>query len=244
MRPGFGDPLDEWRAKEAWKVFLQGLNFPKQAPCRTELWIFLRRIAGGLTAGQQGRIYQEVGSALRPAGSKKKKGDRQAPRKLNPQEEIEVWMTLANFERLPVEIKTDLGRVLLDRVLRKVRPQELWALSRLGSRVPLYGPVNRVVSSKEASAWLKKLLASNLPRREAGAHALVQLARLTGDRGRDVSDKLRKQVSEWMADLPQKEHLEKLLHNPESAWQREEQEWVFGESLPQGLTLLPSGNEE
>jgi len=238
MRPGFGDPVDEWRIKEAWKVFLQELHFPKQVPCRTEFWIFLRRIAGGLSAGQQGRIYQGVASAvLQPEGARKKKGDRQMPRRLNPQEELEVWMTLANLERLPAENKTALGRVLLERVRRKVRPQELWALSRLGARVPLYGPADRTVPSKEVAGWLKILLEADLPKREAGAHALVQLARLTGDRARDVPEKLQRQVSAWLEEVPQGERFLELLTTAESPWQREEQEWAFGESLPAGLNL-------
>ncbi len=237
MRPGFGDPVDEWRVKEAWKVFLQELTFPRQVPCRTELWIFLRRIAGGLSAGQQGRVYEGVAASLQPAGPKKKKSERQIPRRLNPQEELEVWMTLANFERLPVETKTALGRVLLERVRKKVRPQELWALSRLGARIPLYGPVDRVIPSKEAASWLKNLLSTGLPKREAGAHALVQLARLTGDRSRDIPEKIQRQVSAWLEEVPQGERFQDLLTRPESSRQREEQEWAFGESLPAGLTL-------
>jgi hypothetical protein len=244
LRPGFGDPVDEWRVKEAWKVFLQELNFPKQAPCRTEFWIFLRRIAGGLSTGQQWRIYQGVASALPSTGSGKKKPEKKASRRLNPQEEIEVWMALANFERLPPETRTELGRTLLLRLQKKVRPQELWALSRFGARVPLYGPVDRVIPSKEAAAWLKTLLAVKLPRREAGAHALLQLARLTGDRGRDIPDKMRRQVSAWLEELPKNEPFQDLLTHPDSSRKREEQEWAFGESLPTGLTLFAPENEE
>jgi molecular chaperone DnaK (HSP70) len=237
LRPGFGDPLDEWRLKEVWKVYLQGLEYPRQVTCRSELWIFLRRVAGGLSAGHQWRVYQDLSGYFQAAGARKKKGDSPLPKRLNAQEEIEVWMALANFERLPVETKVDLGRLLLEKIRKKTRPQDLWTLSRLGARIPLYGPLDRVVPSREAAAWAEGLLSMGLPAREAMAHALVQLARTTGDRERDVPDDLRRRAAEWLAGLPQPERFLELLTNPESSLQGEEQDWVFGEALPSGLVL-------
>jgi molecular chaperone DnaK (HSP70) len=237
LRPGFGDPVDEWRMKEVWKIYLQGLLFPRQVSCRSELWIFLRRVAGGLSAGHQWRVYQQLAGYFQSPGAKKKKWDSQLPKRLNAQEELEVWMALANFERLPVETKVELGRLLIEKIRKKTRPQELWTLGRLGARVPLYGPLDRVVSNAEASAWVAKLLSLGLPAREAMAHALVQLARHTGDRERDVPEKDRQQVAEWLGQLPQSDRLRELLTNAESTWEEQEQAWVFGEALPSGLTL-------
>jgi hypothetical protein len=238
LRPGFGDPVDEWRMKEVWKIYLQGLLHPRQVSCRSELWIFLRRVAGGLSAGHQWRIYQQLAGYFQSPGARKKKWDSQLPKRLNSQEELEVWMALANFERLPVETKVDLGRLLLKKIRKKMRPQELWTLGRLGARVPLYGPLDRVVPKGEASAWVAKLLSLDLPAREAMAHALVQLARQTGDRERDLPEKDRKQVAEWLGQLPQPDRLRELLSNPESTWEAQEQAWVFGDTLPTGLTLV------
>ena len=238
LRPGFGDPVDEWRMKEVWKVYLQGLHFPRQVACRSELWIFLRRVAGGLTAGHQLRVYQQLAGYFKPAGAKKK-WDSRLPRRLNAQEEIEVWMALAGFERLPVETKVELGRLLLEKIRKKIRPQALWALSRLGARVPLYGPLDRVVPSGEAASWVTTLLSWELPAREAMAHALVQLARYTGDRERDLPEKDRGRVEEWLGRLPEPDRLRELLTNPESTWEEQEQAWIFGEALPSGLVLSP-----
>jgi molecular chaperone DnaK (HSP70) len=236
LRPGFGDPVDEWRMKEVWKVYLQGLHFPRQVSCRSELWIFLRRVAGGLPTGHQWRVYQQLSGYFQPSGAKKK-SDGQLPKRLNAQEEVEVWMALANFERLPVETKIELGRLLLERIRKKTRPQELWTLSRLGARVPLYGPLDRVVPSGEAVSWITRLLSLGLPVREAMARALVQVARYTGDRERDVPEDQRRQVAEWLEGLPQPERFQELLNHPESTLQEQEQAWVFGEALPSGLVL-------
>ncbi len=240
MRPGFGDPVDEWRMKEIWKIYLQGLCFPKHVPCRSELWIFLRRVAGGLSAGHQWRIYQQLAGYFQSPGAKKKKaGDSRLPKRLNAQEEIEVWMAMANFERLPVETKVELGRRLLEKIRKKTRPQDLWTLGRLGARVPLYGSLDRVIPKGEASSWTTGLLALELPAREAMAHALVQLARYTGDRERDVPEQDRQQVGEWLAGLAQPDRLREVLTHPESGWEEQEQAWVFGEALPSGLSLIP-----
>ena len=237
MRPGFGDPVDEWRMKELWKIYLQGLHFPRQALCRSELWIFLRRIAGGLAAGQQWHVYQQVSSHLQPSGARRKKADSQLPKRLAAQEELEVWLALASFERLPVETKTELGRLLLNKIQKKARPQELWALSRLGARIPFYGPLDLVIKPTEAASWVKSLITSKLRPDEAIAHTLVQLARSTGDRARDLPEGDRQQVAIWLGQLPQNDRFQELLSNPESAWQEQEQDWIFGESLPTGLVL-------
>jgi hypothetical protein len=194
-------------------------------------------VAGGLSVGHQWRVYQQLAGYFQSPGAKRRKADSQLPKRLNAQEELEVWMTLANFERLPVETKVQLGRLLLKRIRKKARPQDLWSLSRFGSRVPLYGPLDRVIPQDEAASWMKKLLSYHLPAREAMAQALVQLGRHTGDRERDVPDRERRQVAEWLEQLPQHERFQDLLTNPEATWAEREQAWIFGETLPSGLLL-------
>ena len=48
LRPGFGHALDEWRIQQLWKLYSQGLRFPRAAQCRVEWWGLWKRIAGGL----------------------------------------------------------------------------------------------------------------------------------------------------------------------------------------------------
>jgi molecular chaperone DnaK (HSP70) len=239
LRPGFGDPVDEWRMNEAWKVYLKGLNWPNKVSCRLELWIFLRRIAGGLTAGRQLQIYQEVGTSLKAPGTKKSSGRIALPSRLNRQEETEIWMALANCERIPVNDKVVLGRILLQKMRKGARPQEYWALSRFGARIPLYGPLNRVVPGEEASRWIQGLFSLDPPAKEAVGLALVQLARVTGDRGRDVPEGDRQQVAAFIEKLDRSARLQELLMNPEGAATQEDREWMFGEALPAGLVLSP-----
>ena len=58
----------------------------------------------------------------------------------------------------------------------------LWALSRLGARVPLYGPLNAVVPASKVKEWVAPLLAWDWPEPDKAAFPLAQLGRRTGDR--------------------------------------------------------------
>jgi hypothetical protein len=190
-----------------------------------------------LSAGKQERIYHEVRAHLKsPQPQGRRRGKR--TRRLDPREERELWMALASFERLGADIKVKLGRQLLQQLGKATpHPQELWALSRLGGRKTIYGSLDEVIPSAEAAAWVETLLSRDLDRQEGVAHALVNLARYTGDRARDVPDMLRNRVLAWLADLPEGEHFQDRLMNPDSAYNEEEQDWMFGEALPVGLIL-------
>lgn len=238
LRPGFGDPVDEWRLKEVWKLYPQGIQFQRQAQNRSEWWIFWRRVAGGLTAGQQWHIYQQLSPTLQPAQTRKKKGSKKAVKGFTVQEEIEVWMMLANFERLPADTKIELGNMLLGKIIRgKPKPQELWALGRFGARIPFYGPLDQIIPSNKAVEWIDLLLSMNLPATEPMARAFLQLARQTGDRERDVPAEKRDYLVGWLAQLPHSDRFTEALTQPETVLQSQEQDWVFGESLPSGLIL-------
>jgi hypothetical protein len=240
LRPGFGDPLDDWRTKEIWKVFLEGLSFDDKHQCRTEWRILWRRVAGGLKAGQQLVVYEQLSPSLplSESKSKKKKYHKTPKGKIFGHEGPEIWMALASLERLPVDIKETLGRQLLERLSgSKLNPKELWALSRLGARIPFHGPLDKVVPARDVSTWLGKLLSNNPEATNALAHALVQLTRSTGDRGRDLTDTDKDSVIRWLDNVPNGDQYKELINNPESASGKKEQDWIFGEALPPGLVI-------
>ncbi len=241
LRPGFGDPADEWRMQQVWKLYLQGLAFPKEPQCRNEWWILWRRVAGGLPPGKQVNIFNQVRPYLRSGKTANQKPSPMFPKHLRPGEDIELWMTLASFEWLSADAKVEIGRQLLGKY-RKQRPspRELWALGRLGSREPVYGSLDRVVPSSEVTAWLDALLALGLEPSDHVAYCLVLLARYTGDRARDVSEEARERVAVWLAQLTDAERFQELLTNSESSLYQQEQDWILGESLPAGLVLFSS----
>jgi molecular chaperone DnaK (HSP70) len=242
LRPGYGDPLDAWRMKQVWKLFPQELRFPRQVQGRSEWWVFWRRVAGGLNAGQQNFVYQQLAPYFIGADAKKKAAKRPVKR-ANLQEMLEIWMALANFERLPTGTKSELGRLLLQNLAKGgYKPQELWALSRLGARVPFYGPVDRVVSSKDAASWVKTLMSAVPQPTVEMAQALVQLARPSGDRARDLSREDLEHILRWLQPLPQADRWVELLTHADAALEQQEQDWVFGESLPVGLRVVSEEN--
>ena len=73
LRPGYGDPGDELRMKTIWGLYLEGIQF-NRPQVRAEWWIFWRRVAGGLKAGHQLQIYEQVRAALQESDSGKNLG--------------------------------------------------------------------------------------------------------------------------------------------------------------------------
>jgi len=257
QRPGFGDAADELRMKTIWGIYLKGLSFPQKVQGRSEWWVFWRRVAAGFNAGKQLQIYEQILPSLQSNRSDKQAGGKNSSGKsgrkksskggrihLGAAEELEVWMMLANFERLPTPVKTELGRLLLAKV-REGQPQakELWALSRFGARETAYGPLDRVIPAGEAEGWLEVLLQMDLAASSGAAHTLVHIAQYTGDRTRDVSSAMRSRVATWLTPLANAAHFHDLLDNAESNRSNEEEAWIFGEALPLGLALH-SGEEK
>src|SRR5881392_3874793 len=105
-----------------------------------------------------------------------------------------MWRAVASLERLPIPHKVKLGEELMRRMeTRKGREDavHLWALSRVGARVPLYGPLNAVVPASTVTKWIDQLLAWDWPEPDKTAFPLAQLGRRTGDRSRDLDDATR-----------------------------------------------------
>ena len=67
--------------------------------------------------------------------------------------------------------------------------------------------------------------------------ALMQIARKTGDRYRDVSESLRAKVLAWFGVREVPAHFVQLVAEV-GQLEAAEQSLIFGESLPQGLRLL------
>jgi hypothetical protein len=198
--------------------------------CRAEWWNLWKRIAGGLGARQQEHLLQQVGPALLRRG--KTKGPRPGPQELR-----EMWQAIGSCERLAATTRGELGAVLVDDAVRgRATEPELWALARLGARVPVYGPLNCVVPRATAAAWVERLLAVAWPRAEAYAFALAQIARATGDRERDVDPGIRERLAHRLEDTPAGARAARLVRAPVELEAREEAR-IMDEALPAGLRI-------
>ncbi|HJT36503.1 MAG TPA: Hsp70 family protein [Pirellulales bacterium] len=235
LRPGYGLAVDDWRVAQTWKL-LQGKRIHHTPACRTEWLILWRRIAGGLNAGQQRALAEPLLAALRPSNRPKM---RKPDLGSTSHEAAEAWRLLGSLELLPVPVKVELGDLLLPLAEREkvgaVRDAAVWALGRLGARVPMYGPLNTVTPADAAARWLEWLIDAGLPE-EAVAFSIVQLARRTEDRYRDLSDKLRERAIAWLERRDAPAHYRELVAVG-GALEESEAGLMFGESLPRGLRL-------
>jgi hypothetical protein len=194
-----------------------------------------RRVSGGLQTSYQQALYDRVRPVLLPAKGK-------AAFKPGADEFAEMWRMAASLERLDVRHKDALGQVLLKQVRRSPVPTyAFWALTRLGARVLLYGPLNTVVHHQTAETWLDATLGfepGHQSETTAWAFCLSQLARRTGQRALDVDDSHRRSVLSVLHTLRVPED---WVRGVEEVLERkgDEQSQLFGESLPIGLRLSP-----
>ncbi len=229
MRPGFGDAFDTERARKLWKIYLSGLQSDKVVQNRLEWWIFIRRIAGGLKAGQQRQFYQDIASFLTTA--KTNKG------KLAPQEMIELWMAAGNMERLLVKDKVVLAKALFPQLKSgKQQDRLFWTLGRLGSRELLYGSADRVVPPAEVSRWVNRIMKQKWKTQGLAQRLVVEIVKKTGDRTLDVDSDMRARIVAWLEETgADKRLVKKVVEKTRMALQ--EKNVQFGERLPAGLVL-------
>ena len=239
LRPGYGLAVDDWRCNETWKR-LQGTLVFSTTAGRAEWYILWRRIAGGLTMGQQqalaAPLISQLKQAVRQIGSKGKGLDFGG----NTHESSELLRLLGSCELLPIPAKHELGEILLE-ILGKsrfsgLRDAALWAFGRVGARRPVYGPLNVVIPPDLAAVWLGRL--TNLKMTGSfAALALMQLGRKTGDRYRDIDESTRESVLKTLERTSAPVHYRQLVAEVTSL-ESEDQSLIFGESLPKGLRIL------
>lgn len=238
LRPGYGLAVDDWRVAETWRA-LQGKLAHDTPTIRQESLILWRRLAGGLSPGQQRAIAEPQLAAVRSLYRRFASGKQSGEWTLQPAESTEVWRLLGSLELLAVPVKLELGGMLLDlhskKKLANVRESIVWAIGRLGQRIPVYGPLNTVVPREKAEQWLKRLREQAEPT-GIDALAVMQLARRTGDRHRDLSDHERNETVRWLQQHAASEHLVQLVQVG-GRLERDDEKQIFGESLPLGLRL-------
>lgn len=241
LRPGYGETMDPWRIKKVWPLFFEGLCHPKYPEARQQWWIFWRRVAAGLGQGQQAQIFALPSNALIPKQGRRRKRGKQKQFKVPLEEMRQMWLFVANLERLDIKPKIELGRRLLSILSgNKAWKGAVWALGRIGARVPLYGPANKVVPSSEAASWIQALKRIELADKNALVQAVISIARLSGDRTRDLMADFRQETALWLELIGASR--EQLLPLREVVPVREvERGSAFGESLPEGL-LFDEGN--
>ena len=161
LRPGFGVAMDDWRVAETWKILNGKLHFTGPASI-TEWWILWRRIAGGLTTGQQKSLALPLVTNLKerlkkqqqvpeaepePEQTRGRKSRKKAPRNRrskpqgNSHELAESWRMLGSFERLPLGMKIEIAELasatLDESDSGAIEPALLWTLGSYRSEATI-----------------------------------------------------------------------------------------------------------
>ena len=193
LRPGFGYPLDEWRCEQTFLLFKDSVKFHAEQPIWSEFWVMWRRLAGGLAEGQQQELWNYLKPHLARRIPPEPPKDGAKPKGIQPEGLDEMVRVAASLEHLNPADKVVLGQWIMQRMknAEKAAGPWAWALGRLGARAPLYGSSHKTVPPSQAATWLSLLLDAGLERMDGTAFAVAQLARLTGDRSRDLDDDVR-----------------------------------------------------
>ncbi len=234
LRPGFGFPLDDWRVEQIWSIYDLGIQHQTESQNWTEWWTLWRRIAGGLNAEAQSKLFAALADYINP--EKAKRGNLPILAKKRGYEDM--LRLSAVLERLPLTDKIVLGGWLLTRLSKPGEPAEVgWALGRVGARIPFHGGIEGVVPRETVEAWLTVILDMDWKRVTTAGFATTLLARMTGDRERDVSPETRVKAIERLRMTKAPESWVNMVSEVKELDEADEKR-IFGEALPPGLKLL------
>ncbi|MCC7700667.1 hsp70 family protein [Janthinobacterium sp. GW460P] len=239
LRPGYGDALDPWRIEQLWALFDTGVQHHKDNQVCAEWWTLWRRVAGGLSSEQQLRLLDDFAFNLQADAAQR--GSR--PVTLVNGSDDDMLRLGASLECIPGAYKAEVGAWLLKRLEKAGRKDEaadtntLWALARVGARQPFHGSAHEVVDSASVADWLTVLLALDWKKVEPAAFAAAHLARMTGDRSRDIGDDLRATILARLKAVGApplwQTMVSEVTQLDETATKR-----ILGEALPPGLKLI------
>lgn len=234
LRPGFGYPLDDWRVEQLWKSYSQGIQFVNETQNWTEWWTLWRRIAGGLDAAAQERIFDDIAKFLNPASARQPG----VVKHIKNRGYDDMVRLAAVLERLSVAKKIQLGEWLLKRLEKASEPsQTWWAVGRIGARMPFHGSSHNVVPADIVGLWLGRMLAIDWKKAPQTGFAATLIARMSGDRARDIDEALRQQIIEKLKLSKAPASWVDMVEQIKELDEKEEKQ-IFGEALPPGLKLI------
>jgi molecular chaperone DnaK (HSP70) len=232
LRPGFGYPLDDWRIQLLQSIQEPGVQNVKDARVWSEWWTLWRRVAGGLDRQAQERLFGEIAPEIQP-GTQAKRGP--GPGRQGYEDMVRL---AGGLERIPPNLKAQAGEWLLERLKKAAESAEAWsAVGRLGARVPFYGGAQNVVPASIAEQWLEQLLRVDWAMVAPAPFAAALIARMSGDRERDIGVQLRRRVAGRLRSGNASPSWIRMVEEVTELDEADEKR-VFGESLPPGLRLI------
>ena len=237
LRPGFGHPLDEWRIEQLWAIFETGVQHHKDSQVCAEWWTLWRRVCGGLPPAAQLRLLDDFAFNLQADAAER---GRRPVTLVNGSEE-DMLRLGASLERIPAAYKAEIGEWMVGQ-LDKTKDlagttRYLWALGRVGARRPFHGSAHDVAPVQTVEQWLQRVLQMDWKKVEPAGYAAAHLARMTGDRSRDINDALRAEVLRRLEASGAPPTWPAMVREVVPLDQASEQR-MLGEALPPGLKLI------
>jgi hypothetical protein len=238
LRPGVGYPLDEWRCEQTFVLFGQSVSFHAEPSVWSEFWVMWRRLAGGLAEAQQQTLWAFLKPHLAWRIPPEPPKDAGRPKGTNPEGLDEMVRVAASLEHLDPADKALLGNWIIHRLKSPGTSGGpwAWALGRLGARAPIHGSSHKTVAVEQATAWLSLLLETGWQRIDGTAFAAAQIARLTGDRTRDLDAEMRTRVFAALKAGGAPDAWLKML-NEVGTLEKADEARALGDTLPIGLRL-------
>jgi molecular chaperone DnaK (HSP70) len=246
LRPGFGDALDGWRMEQLWAMFETGVQYHKDTQVRAEWWTLWRRVAGGLDTEAQLRLLDDFAFNLQADASERGK----RPITLVDGSEEDMLRLGASLERIPSAYKAEIGNWMMEQIEAIARralkldakalatyTRYLWALGRVGARQSFHASAHEVAPLEVAEEWLNKLLLLDWKKIEPAGFAATHIARMTGDRSRDVGEPVRAEVLRRLSAAGAPAHWSAMVREVVELDQASETR-MLGEALPPGLKLI------
>jgi molecular chaperone DnaK (HSP70) len=232
LRPGAGDPLDGPRVAALVRLLPEKIAFTDQVRGWQQFWFAWRRVAAGLDEPAEVAIRDLVDPFLAPAEAARKR-----PKGWKP-DALDAMLEMASsLERVPVARRTELGSWIVERTWTDRDPRLWAALGRLGARVPAYASVSYVVRASSVERWLDHLLREKWGEVPTAAEAALRMARVTGDRVRDVPERLRREVAQRLTRLGTPPEQVRTVTEFVEVEERDRAAF-FGEGMPVGLRLV------
>jgi hypothetical protein len=211
-----------------WNLFAHGMMHKDSKEVQNQWWILWRRVAGGLGASEQERLFAKVYPMVRTHEASQ-----------------EILMLLGSLERVDPKKKAALGELLVSQLEEgrwNLASQKIWALTRIAGRVPLYGggecilPANIVRDWTQRIRELKTFKGTNL---DGLKPFYLSAGRLIGSRELDLDEAARMEIAACLGRLgvsSEEAHRVLFSVNPMDAATAN---YLQGDALPSGLLLRP-----
>ncbi|HJU99344.1 MAG TPA: Hsp70 family protein [Burkholderiaceae bacterium] len=264
LRPGFGYTLDEWRMEQLWALFETGAQHHKDSQVCAEWWTMWRRVSGGLDATAQLRILDDFAFNVQADAQERGRrphtlvdGSDDDMLRLgasleripgNYKAEIGAWM-LMQLDQATTALqrtaaakggaaaRSSSARADATAKAEAAQARYLWGLSRVGARQPFHGSAHDVVPTVTVEQWLATILALDWKKVEPAGYAAAHLARMTGDRSRDIGEALRAEILRRLSAVGAPANWNAMVREVVQLDQADEKR-LLGDALPPGLKLI------